>query len=401
EGISIEGINTQRLVLKNEGMATAADFEEALQNVHFLITEADPLPGERVVACVLYANGEISDTAKAFIQVDLNVTPYAGEDAEVEVCEEGLTANLLETLGENALEGGYWYPELTNTGTLYENIFNTYYDDPGTYYYIVQQGNCEPDTAEVEVILLPKPLIKIDYDPIEVITLCQNDTLIWDITHPDIVSYLWENGMDSPIREITEAGSYFVEVIDVNACTNFAWIDVEMREESSINITEGMNFCQGEVYEWEGSYLEQDTSLCSVFPRDNGCDSTHCLQLTFHPTYQFYDTYTFCDEGVDYLVEGVKVERDTSFCAYYTSSQACDSIRCVEVVFEPLPQEEEWVEMCRGESYEWQGQALDNDTTFCLTYTGSNGCDSTWCLNLEFSESYVFYDSYNFCQDGA
>ncbi len=130
EGISIEGINTQRLVLKNEGMATAADFEEALQNVHFLITEATPEAGERVVACVLYANGEASDTAKAFIHVNTATSAQAGEDGYVEVCQEGKDSNvnLFNALGGNPHPGGWWEP------SLYEgNTFFSVVDTSGLY----------------------------------------------------------------------------------------------------------------------------------------------------------------------------------------------------------------------------------------------------------------------------
>ncbi|MCP3933395.1 MAG: hypothetical protein GY705_30365, partial [Bacteroidetes bacterium] len=398
-GINMEGNGTQRLVLKNEGTATSTDFEAALQNIHFLITNTDVTAGERVVACVLYADGEASDTAKAFIYVDLDTEFYAGEDGSVEVCEEGNSANMFEALGENAMEDGYWVPELSNIGTYHEDFFNTHLDEPGTYYYIVQEGTCTGDTAEVEVIMHPKPEPAIIY---EVLYLCDGDVLEVDLTTEGVSEYYWyELDSDEPVQQITEANTYNFRFITDAGCEYWYSIWVVPLWGEPVTLTEERQLCQGEAFEWEGQEYQSDTLLCTTFEQYPKCDSTHCLQLTFHPTYQFYDIYTFCDEGVDYVVEGVKVERDTSFCAYYTSSQTCDSIRCVEVVFEPLPQEEEWVIMCRGESYEWQGQALDNDTTFCLTYTGSNGCDSTWCLNLEFSESYVFYDSYNFCQDGA
>ncbi|MCP4122595.1 MAG: hypothetical protein GY751_12650, partial [Bacteroidetes bacterium] len=397
--VSLQGDSTHRLVLINFGPTGTDIFEQALLNMRYVIAPEAIFTAERRVQFTAYAGDSISNQAIAYLNIDLETVPYAGEDAVVEICKDGIFTYMFGELGENATEGGQWIPPLTNEN----GYFNTYHDEPGTYYYTVQEGECTADTAVVEVIMYPKPPIHILPDPDEFIAyLCPGDTIIWDVSIPGGVSYFW-HGLDitGPIAMVTEPRWYTVEVLDENGCSNYDDVLVLMSENESVLTEEDYSLCEGEVYEWAENAYSTDTIVCISYPFEKGCDSTHCLQLTFHPTYQFYDTYTFCDEGVDYVVEGVKVERDTSFCAYYTSSQTCDSIRCVEVVFEPLPQEEEWVEMCRGESYEWQGQALDNDTTFCLTYTGSNGCDSTWCLNLEFSESYVFYDSYNFCQDGA
>ncbi|MDX2247941.1 MAG: gliding motility-associated C-terminal domain-containing protein [Bacteroidia bacterium] len=42
--------------------------------------------------------------------------------------------------------------------------------------------------------------------------LCPDEVLIMDISHPDALAYIWQDGSTSPQREIREAGSYWVEL---------------------------------------------------------------------------------------------------------------------------------------------------------------------------------------------
>lgn len=44
--------------------------------------------------------------------------------------------------------------------------------------------------------------------------LCPDEALILDISHPDALAYLWQDGNTSPQREIQEAGLYYVELTD-------------------------------------------------------------------------------------------------------------------------------------------------------------------------------------------
>ncbi|MEZ4776134.1 MAG: gliding motility-associated C-terminal domain-containing protein [Bacteroidia bacterium] len=44
--------------------------------------------------------------------------------------------------------------------------------------------------------------------------LCPDEAIILDISHPDALAYLWQDGNTSPKREIREAGLYFVELTD-------------------------------------------------------------------------------------------------------------------------------------------------------------------------------------------
>ncbi len=90
-----------------------------------------------------------SDSASVTISV---IEPAsAGEDFEVQLCDNSTPVNLFSLLGSTAQSGGMWTPNLSNPG-----FFNAAVDAPGTYTYTVMgTAPCGSDSASATIIVIP------------------------------------------------------------------------------------------------------------------------------------------------------------------------------------------------------------------------------------------------------
>lgn len=382
EQFIVTGRGSDKLVLINNGNAQLADFEAAISQVRFQIQAVPADNGERQIDCLLYAEGTVSDPAKAFIQVTLGQSASAGEDAYVEACDNIMGINLFEKLGGNPRGRGYWSPPLFDG-----NRFSGIHDTSGVYHYIVQEGNCPPDSAAVSVLKHEALPIGISgtNQLFDTITTCPGDTIFWDITHPDAIAYFWIDLYNQPVRPLTEPGRYFVDVVDKFNCSWFARTTLI---HEAIEVSEIVSLCDDEVFPWNGELIQKDTSLCAVYQTLAGCDSTHCFQIEFNPNYQQNESWTFC-EGEVREIQGVTISRDTSFCTQYLTRTGCDSTICTSVSFQAPIENIISVERCEGESYLLGDQILTASGDYRATLMTANGCDSLVELALQFSPHVV------------
>lgn len=391
-GLNLLGNNSTKLVYHNSGAAAEGDFISAIQQVRFVLPNIPAPEGEREVRVRLYANGVPSDDARAFIQVNSEM-PSAGQDVLVELCV-GVNPNLQAHLGEEAAANGRWEPEL-ESGT---GFFNLSEDESGIYRYIVEEGECS-DTAVVEVILLPQPELDLMTDENDEILLCAGDSIVWDISVPNPLWYLWSTGSNQPVQVITTSGFYYAELKDNNGCYAEAGATVVLSPDSSITITEQYSLCSGEVWEWEGQFFERDTTLCQTFPRANGCDSTHCQMLTFEPTYQHTEHLSLCEEN-QYEWQGMFLEQDTLICITFIDGNGCDSTECLDLQFlEDYQTLESHVFVCGEPTYTVAGVTFSQDTSFCLPYIAENGCDSLRCIETSIIPPEPFEETAAICED--
>ncbi|RIV47528.1 gliding motility-associated C-terminal domain-containing protein [Flagellimonas pelagia] len=87
------------------------------------------------------------DTAEVNVVIDL--LPNAGENGELEICENNMPVDLFDSLSGTPDLGGVWTPSLSS-GT---GVFDPSTDVAGVYTYTVTSGVCGMDTAEVNVAI--------------------------------------------------------------------------------------------------------------------------------------------------------------------------------------------------------------------------------------------------------
>ena len=135
----------------------------------------------------------------------------AGQDADVEMCSNDESINLLETLGAGTDAGGIWSPSLNNDN----NMFNPNINSAGIYTYTIGSGNCQ-DSATVNIIIGNGP-------EITAVDISNNENIInVDITvlNPaenefslDNITFQNENTFEN-----LDAGEYTIYVRSLNGC---------------------------------------------------------------------------------------------------------------------------------------------------------------------------------------
>lgn len=91
----------------------------------------------------------VCGTDSAEVNVSVDTLPNAGDIGSLQICINSNTVDLFESLTGSPDTGGVWSPSLSS-GT---GIFNPVIDSAGVYAYIVTNGVCGTDSAEVNVTI--------------------------------------------------------------------------------------------------------------------------------------------------------------------------------------------------------------------------------------------------------
>lgn len=93
---------------------------------------------------------------------------------------------------------------------------------------------------------------------------------------------------------------------------------------------------------------------------------------------------TICENG-SFVFAGGEVPAGEMMDFYFTGFNGCDSVVSVNVgVLDTFYFEERVDTLCPGESINYQGITITEDTSICEIYTNALGCDSTFCFVVYF-----------------
>jgi gliding motility-associated-like protein len=159
--------------------------------------------------------------------VTIGIPPSITLTPDAEICPDETVMLTVDPDGGNVL----W-----NTGERSNSIVVS---RPGDYWVTVTRNGCVV-TEKVTVRL--KSALNIDLGPNR--DICIGGRVMLDASNPDAVSYLWNDGEITPIREITTPGKYVVSVMD-RFCSAITM--------DSVNVT---------VAGITGIELGNDTTLC-------------------------------------------------------------------------------------------------------------------------------------------
>jgi len=387
--LEVRGNDSPRLVLIDGQGAPSGFFIDILRRVRLHLASREAPSGLRQVNFRIYAGGQVSDPAKAFITARLDEKPDAGEDAYVAFCTAGKGDHLIDVLGGNPSSGGRWEPQLSGG----DGFFNTLTDTSGVYRYIVQEGYCPADTAQVEVLLRPRPELTLLPAADGRVEVCPGDSVRWTARSPTAVTYRLGNLAEETIRPVdsiftTPPGRYFLEVYDAYGCGQFTRLFVTENEEAGPVSTLAASACRGSTFEWRGEVFRRDTQLCQTIPRPGACDSTTCLELNFRPTFQTRETVELC-RGAQRRIFGISVSGDTTLCRTVPATgNSCDSTHCVEVRTVPRPESRDTAAICAGETYSFAGQTLSQPGLYRDSTLDQESCDTIRNLLLRVNPVY-------------
>lgn len=272
DNLLVKGNNSADMQLNGTANTTLADYSNALLSIRLSSQANEVETGVRKIGVIAWAGEIQSDTAWACIPV-FPLTPSAGEDADVSLCEFDNPVSLFDLLGNSAAEGGQWQPALASV----EGVFDPQSQPAGTYFYVqTGVGDCPADTARVDVVVNTMPVFSLGADT----SICSMQELLLRGELND-VSYLWSDGSSNASLSVSESGLYWLELTSIEGCS---WRDtILVTLEDGDLIREEVHICEGDSYEFEGVSLLRDTTICQSFPTMDGCDSTWCLQLIVDP----------------------------------------------------------------------------------------------------------------------
>ena len=224
------------------------------------------------------------------------------------------------------------------------------YTQSGDYVYTTTAANgCD------SIVTLHLTIYKSEYIE-ETVTSCD--------------SYAW-NG-----QTYTESGDYTYTITTDQGCERIEVLHLTIYK--SEYVEETITAC--DFYEWNGQTYTQSGDYTYTTVAANGCDSIVTLHLTISPTLIAEETITACDF---YEWNGQTYTQSGDYTYTTVAANGCDSIVTLHLTINQSEVDTtEYATVCYGETYTWNGQDYATEGAYTMTFSTSNGCDSTVTLHL-------------------
>ena len=182
------------------------------------------------------------------------------------------------------------------------------------------------------------------------------------------------NGMDLAIGSTTDFNFMTVEGCD-------SIVTVTVTSLPNVVSTVELSACEGETVDFNGTALAIGSTTDFVFPAANGCDSTVTVNVSALPVFTSNLSLSAC-EGQTVTYEGSELMPGTTTDFTFQANNGCDSVVTVMVVALPNVTSSEMISICGGESIDIFGTPTSAPGDYEMTFTASNGCDSTHTITL-------------------
>ena len=148
---------------------------------------------------------------------------------------------------------------------------------------------------------------------------------------------------------------------------------------------DNLTICSSQIpYTWQGQTLTESGQYTAAYTTvAGGCDSIYTLNLTVVETHEINLNIDLC-EGQTYKLGEQVISETGTYAEVFTSVYGCDSVVTVNVTVHPVYNTTIEVDICKGASYEIDGQAYNKPGLYPVYHTSINGCDSiiTYKLNV-------------------
>lgn len=185
---------------------------------------------------------------------------------------------------------------------------------------------------------------------------------------------------------LTDAGTYSEVFEGINGCDSTVTLVLNVLPTQSTTIP--VSICAGEGYPYQGQLLVDEGAYTFELTGANGCDSTVTIQLSLLPISTTSIVATIC-AGAAYDYNGELLTEQGAYEFPYVAANGCDSIVTVSLTVLPVSTTNLSVTQCAGSSYSFNGQILSDSGIYTAVETAANGCDSTIILQLNFVMEFV------------
>lgn len=369
--LTVLGSGTPTLTLVSNGpVTTFSNFEAALSAIRYHNDAPAPTYGQREVHSQAFAVFYRSLPATAVLPLSNENLRLNNTVTITPACVNGTDGSILADAAGGVAPYSFQWPN-NQTGPLLENLAAGAY--PVTLTDALGCSNI--DTALVSQPELLQATISANTDfacGIEgVLTVTGTGG-----TPPYI--FLWDDGNTELVRDSMAAGIYTLILTDARGCMDYTGYALEGA--AIVETTNLESRCEGETFLFENIPYTNDTTLCRTYTAATGCDSIHCIELVFFDTVLIQEFRQIClGETTDFY--GVLLGTDTTVCRVFTTSEGCDSTRCLQVAVTRRVGQTV-ASICTGETYLFGGNALSAAGQYWDTIPMPSGCDSFALLTL-------------------
>ncbi|MEL6866942.1 MAG: hypothetical protein AAFP19_21130, partial [Bacteroidota bacterium] len=216
------------------------------------------------------------------------------------------------------------------------------------------------------------------------------------------LTFQWSNSSNlsctncaSPTLLPTNNATYYVTVSNALGCQDVDSLLVELL--NAPNSLADSILCAGDTLDFNGSSYTNTGLYCHTFQATNGCDSTHCINLTVLDSIQNTASLSIC-LGDSVEVFGNWVTSSGLFEQYFTAANGCDSLQSIQVLTLDTFYTIENRSICLGDSSLIFGNQEMATGSFSQLFTATNGCDSTHQINLEVIPFFNTSETLSICQ---
>lgn len=372
-GIQIREDQPGELLLLNEGSATAEDFEEALQGIWYEYQLIASVPITKKVDIILYADTLVSGIAQSTLRLGVDNPVQLTHTVDSVTCYGGSDGRASLKVPRGSGPFSFQWPDGSDQ-SVREDL------SEGQYIVTVTdaQGCTGLDTLEVFAPEVPLSVsIEIPGNPV-----CDGAGSLIATASGGVgpYQYAWSHGDTVSNPTALSAGAYSLTLTDAKGCEAVASAILDSRP--TFRRINTVAICQGESYEYEGLMLTRDTLICDTVRVDNACDSLFCFELQVRPVFERAVEASIC-HGEQFEFYGSLLSSDTSLCITRRAPNGCDSTICLTLQV-LRPQSEHLVQICRDRTFYWRGQPFSEPGLYTDTIENMFGCDSVLILRLEY-----------------
>ncbi|MBL0310594.1 MAG: T9SS type A sorting domain-containing protein [Bacteroidetes bacterium] len=229
--------------------------------------------------------------------------------------------------------------------------------------------------------------IYFDFNAPEVTNTVENLFCIPDTTN--LLGYVCPGGEGYLFNDTLrfDTGNYSASLIGDDGCDSLVNLDLTMLNAFPlINVYDTV--CAGKPYLFKDTVIYMPGVYFRTFQSVHGCDSVVNLYLALRPTKSVSANLSICF-GESVLFHDTLRSVSGSYSALYTASNGCDSTYVLNLTIKPKAYSTSSVSICKGKSYRFKGQDLTEPGTYNDTLTTGN-CDSTITIYLTVDSNDVF-----------
>ena len=255
----------------------------------------------------------------------------------------------------------------------------------------------------IQVAFMGQSTVINEYRAIHLDNVRISQTIPVTINDTTCAGYAYrENGFDIPAAQVQpQAEPYIYTRMVTNELTADTLYTLSLMVGKATTDTIVASICEGEVYEKFGFKVNQSGRYINMATSTLGCDSVVVLDLTVNPSYHFEQSLTICRSQLPYNWKNKTLENAGQYTDEYTTIMGCDSIYTLNLSVVDNYNITLDVQLCEGEKYTLGTQVITESGTYAEPFKSVEGCDSIVTVNVTVNPTYNITEEINICKGAS